>query len=303
MDSGDEKYDGILGQMLKDHKGYEGFFTNVFGFLRRRTDFFQHSKTGEEIVAKVGKQEFDAYMKDKATKEKLEKERQEKQEREKREKAAAAPTPAPTPAQAPPEPPKKVGPEPPAEPKKEEDKPAPGKLMPNKGNGSATETYYWTQTLEEVFFQIPVEREVNKKNLKVDLGITHCRIASVDGKKVYVDDDWCDKIHVDESSWVLVDEEKGKVLQVSLLKWKNSMNWWDCLIKSEPKIDTQKVNPEPGKLSDLDGESRTTVEKMMFDMQQKQMGKPTSDELEKREKLKDFMKAHPELDFSKAKFS
>lgn len=177
------------------------------------------------------------------------------------------------------------------------------KLAPNKGNGSQTDTYYWTQTLEEVSVYIPIDKACNKKNMKIDLGISHCRVANADGSKVYIDDDWCDKIHVDDSSWVIVDEQKEKVLQLTLLKWKNTQNWWDCLVKNEPKIDTQKVNPDPSKLSDLDGESRSTVEKMMFDMRQKQMGLPTSEELEKKEKLKEFMKAHPELDFSKAKFS
>ena len=177
-----------------------------------------------------------------------------------------------------------------------ESKPEP----PPLGNGGMTDKYVWTQTLSEVSVTIPVPDNTRGKDLHVTMAKNHLKV-----KLRSKNDEWIinapltKPIVVDDSFWTV---EDGNRLVMTLQKIAQQ-EWWDSVCQGDPKIDVRKIQPENSSLSDLDGETRKTVEKMMFDQRQKALGLPTSDESQKLDMLEKFKKMHPELDFSNAKIT
>ncbi|KAI0348572.1 nuclear movement protein nudC [Trametopsis cervina] len=158
--------------------------------------------------------------------------------------------------------------------------------------------YKWRQELAELDIEVPVPKGTRGRDLTVVIQKKKLSVG-LKGKEPILSGELCKEIKVEESAWTLEDQQ---VVLVHLEKL-NKQQWWENVLTHHPKIDTKKIVPEDSKLSDLDGETRGMVEKMMFDNQQKQLGKPTSDELTKMEAIKKFQAAHPELDFSNAKIS
>lgn len=336
--SSDDRFDGLFMNVAQNAQGIEPLLDHLFGFLRRKTDFFTGASEEQieelvlTVIRKHGAIKTREAAEKKAQAEKEEKKRQ--AEKKKKEAAAAAAAAAAAPAAVSAEdgviemtsegvfdatlskaPATASGAPAPAEGDKggngaaataedgkadeeaeaeaEEDK-----TPPPPGNGGSTDKYTWTQTLSEVSVVLPLPPGTKTKMLEVDIRNTRFRVAVKGQATPLVEGEFHKRVIVDDSLWTLEDGDLVVTLQKD-----NKMEWWKCVLAGDPEINTQKVQPENSKLSDLDSETRQTVEKMMFDQRQKAAGKPTSDELQKQEMLSKFMAAHPEMDFSKAKFT
>jgi len=316
------RFDGILLSLAEQHKnGVPDLLNTIANFLSRKTDFFTGGKDGEWEKLLLGVFRGEASKaneiaeKKRKEREAAEKRRQDilkkKREQEELENGDAAIREV-TDEEAErlqkeidEEKKSKIVPsEPPTEVKNEvvdddDDPKEKGKLKPNAGNGCDLEKYKWTQTLEEVELKIPlnVKFAVKPRDVVVKIAKKHLT-AGLKGHDPIVDDELHSDIKLEESVWII--DNKHIVITFEKI---NKMNWWDRIVLSDPPISTRKINPEPSKLSDLKGETRGLVEKMMYDQRQKEMGLPTSDDQKKQDTLKKFMEQHPEMDFSKCKFS
>lgn len=160
--------------------------------------------------------------------------------------------------------------------------------------------YKWTQTLNEAEVSVPIPGNLKSKDLIVDLKKSHIKV-SVKGQSPIIDGDTPFPLNTEDSTWTLSTKpDNTKEIVVTIAKSAGS-NWWPHITTDAPKIDVTKIVPENSKLADLDGDTRGMVEKMMYDQEMKRQGKPTSDEQQKQDLLKKFMKEHPEMDFSNAK--
>lgn len=321
----DERFDGLLMNMAQQAGSIDNVLDAFFGFLQRKTDFFtgaQDESAAEEIVLKYYKKHWkvgqkrrekmkeqnraadeerkrraeEKKKKDMEDYERMQEEAKKKQEEVKIEEVTDEEAAKIKADKGKSTEEKDKEPEGDKEAKEEEEEDT--KEPPPLGNGGKTDKYTWTQTLGTLEVYVHVKPGVKARDIKCDIGTEKLQLG-VKGEALILNGKMHSKVKPDDCTWTLVD---NKVVQLTLEKH-DDMKWWSCVMEGDPGIDTKKIVPENSKLSDLDGETRMTVEKMMYDQRQKQLGKPTSDQEKQHELLEKFKAAHPEMDFSKAKIN
>ncbi|XP_047342102.1 protein BOBBER 1-like [Impatiens glandulifera] len=263
------------------------FLEKALDFVSRESDLFKSDSVVNDVnaVVRMVKEKADSEGRKRREKEKAKAEEKLRAEKRAKEDAAAASVVTKSTAED-----EKI-----SDTKEDEKK---GPRAPNKGNGLDMGNYSWVQSLQEVTVNIPVPLETKSKFIVCEIKKNRLKVG-LKGQPPVLDGELFQSVKVDDCFWSLEDQKSVSVL----LTKQDQMSWWKYLVKGEPEIDTQKVEPESSKLSDLDPETRSTVEKMMFDQRQKSMGLPSSDEMQKQDILKKFMKEHPEMDFSRAKIN
>ncbi|XP_014608691.1 PREDICTED: nudC domain-containing protein 3 [Polistes canadensis] len=159
-------------------------------------------------------------------------------------------------------------------------------------NGAIRDTYIWSQTITDVDVLIKLPKITLKpKDLRVTIETQRIKIEALQGyetcNKVIDKLDWTTifegelifKTKKDESIWSLVSG------YISIHLEKISERWWDALITEEPKIELNKIDCSRN-LDEMGLMEQMKVEEVMWNHQQKLLGKPTSDQL----KLEEIMK-------------
>lgn len=329
MSTDPERFDGLLMSMAQqcEEAGIHEMLDCIFGFLARKTDFYTGG--GKDAAEKIIKEKFIKYKEVAVKRQQEEKEAREEAERRRKERQAKKAEEErkhleevekePQIKELTDEEAEKLEKELQEESKADktngtekedtenkeegsesEDEDEKGKMKPNAGNGADLPNYKWTQTLQEIDVRIPfkVSFPVKGKDVIVEFNKKHLKVG-LKGHPPIIDGETYKEIKVEESTWC-IEDRKDVLINIEKV---NKMEWWSKLIMTDPEINTKKVQPENSKLSDLDGETRSMVEKMMYDQRQKELGLPTSEDQKKQEMLKKFMAQHPEMDFSKCKFS
>lgn len=162
-------------------------------------------------------------------------------------------------------------------------------LSSDSYNGAVRETYTWSQSISDIDVLVKLPSCINTaKDLRIYLDSKEIKIEARTSRveqnqeieeclyfvwSTIFKGEFCYKIRKDESVWSIV---PGQHISIHLEK--ATERWWEALIIGEPKIDLSKIDCSRN-LDDMGSEEQMKVHELMWNHQQKLLGKPTSEQI------------------------
>ncbi|XP_044731546.1 nudC domain-containing protein 3 [Chrysoperla carnea] len=265
-----EKYDDTLLHILQEEKNVVKFFDTIFGFLKRRTDFYVISKSPQDSVGLLEgfaeKIVYDALMKYKSLDENLEPiiENFDVQ----REECVTTCNASELDSNSQPEPLAKLNQETCKE----------IKHKPDNYNGASYDNYSWSQSITDLDVQITLSSTYTPKQLDVNILTNFLSIKLKNENICILEGTLHRKIKAAETIWS-VDKN---ILQIHIEKQMES--WWERFLTTEPVLDLQQMDCSRP-LEDLPEDVQAKIEQLRWDAEQRNKGLPTSQDNKKTQLL------------------
>jgi len=112
---------------------------------------------------------------------------------------------------------------------------------------------------------------VLKKDIFVEIK-TKRIIVKFEGD-IYINGELQYDVKSETSTWYLEKNNNKNTLIIEFDKLKKQ-EWWSYLIKGDKEIDMSLIRPAQEQVSDLDQETRYTIDKMLYDQKIKEQNNP-----------------------------
>ena len=138
----------------------------------------------------------------------------------------------------------------------------------NAGCGGDMERYTWTQSDAEVMVRVPMPAGVTSKQVSVAIDTSKLKVSfKTDAANPVLEGPLFKPVKAEDSMWCVEDKT---TLVVTLFKTNREYEeWWPHVCTNEPQVDMKTLQPPEKHMRELDDGARATVEKLMFDQNQK----------------------------------
>ncbi|KAF5290362.1 hypothetical protein FQA39_LY14745 [Lamprigera yunnana] len=146
-------------------------------------------------------------------------------------------------------------------------------------NGATYENYTWSQSINDVNVIVKLPQDVTAKDLEVTILSQQVKVKLKKYNNNLLVGDLCQKIKHNDAIWSVDDHKLDMHLD------KSSEMWWDCLVTNEPKLNLSKIDCSRP-FEELPEEAQAKIEELSWNQERKRLGLPTSEQLALHSKLK-----------------